>query len=151
MVCDLSSIPCCTPAKLPYSFFQSLSLGLICAMACVRCKLYSFYSIAQFLHTHKCVVRRLTSVRKAAEASGRQMCFLGLSLTTYLEAAHLEGRAPFNPKELVQPADIPNMDPNKLLIVTTGSQVSHESCLVTLQRELIKQQDTRLCKLLASP
>ena len=51
------------------------------------------------------------------------MCFLGLSLTTYLEAAHLEGRAPFNPKELIQPADIPNMDPNKLLIVTTGSQV----------------------------
>ena len=76
------------------------------------------------------------------------MCFLGLSLTTYLEAAHLEGRAPFNPKELVQPADIPNMDPNKLLIVTTGSQVSLDSYLVILQRHLIKQQEMSSWRLL---
>jgi hypothetical protein len=46
-----------------------------------------------------------------------------MSLTTYLEAAHREGRAPFDPAELVAQDDINSVDPNKLLIVTTGSQV----------------------------
>lgn len=64
-------------------------------------------------------------MKKAADASGRHLCFLGLSLTSYLEAAHQEGRAPFNPRELIQPPDMQNMDPNKLLVVTTGSQVGH--------------------------
>lgn len=77
-----------------------------------------------------CDFDRLCSVKKAAEASGRKVCFLGLSLTTYMEAAELEGRAPFKLKELVQPADIGNIDPNELLIVTTGSQVVHHLTLV---------------------
>ena len=63
------------------------------------------------------------SVKKAADAAGRKLCFLGLSLNTYLEAAHLQGLAPFHPRDLIQPAEINDYDPNKILIVTTGSQV----------------------------
>lgn len=61
-------------------------------------------------------------MKAAADASGRKMCFIGMSLTTYLEAAHREGRAPFDPKELVPVHEINGMDPSELLIVTTGSQ-----------------------------
>ena len=66
---------------------------------------------------------RLASVKQAADAAGRRICFIGMSLTTYLEAAHREGRAPFDPKELVPQEDMDAVDPNKLLVVTTGSQV----------------------------
>lgn len=62
-------------------------------------------------------------MKQAADAAGRKLCFLGMSLTTYLEAADLEGRAPFDPKELVAPADMDTIDPDKLMIVSTGSQV----------------------------
>ena len=62
-------------------------------------------------------------MKQAADAAGRKICFIGMSLTTYLEAAHREGRAPFDPKELVAQEDLDSVDPNKLLIVTTGSQV----------------------------
>ena len=66
---------------------------------------------------------RLNSVKAAADAAGRQICFIGLSLTTYLEAAEKVGRAPFSPAELVPVNDLEEHDPNKILIVTTGSQV----------------------------
>ena len=62
-------------------------------------------------------------MKQAADAAGRKICFIGMSLTTYLEAAHREGRAPFDPKELVAQEDMDSVDPNKLLVVTTGSQV----------------------------
>lgn len=75
------------------------------------------------LHGCKCVrARRLASVKAAADASGRRIAFIGMSLTTYLEAAHREGRAPFDPRELVPQEDMDAVDPNKLIIVTTGSQ-----------------------------
>lgn len=67
---------------------------------------------------------RLASVKAAADAAGRKICFIGMSLTTYLEAAQREGRAPIDPKDLVSQEDMEGMDPNQLLIVTTGSQVS---------------------------
>ena len=67
---------------------------------------------------------RLASVKQAADAAGRKICFIGMSLTTYLEAAHREGRAPFDPNELVDQSDMDSVDPNKLLVVTTGSQVA---------------------------
>ena len=66
----------------------------------------------------------MAAVKKAADASGRKICFIGMSLGTYLEAAAREGRAPFDPKEVVTAADMQDYDPNELLIVTTGSQVS---------------------------
>ena len=47
-----------------------------------------------------------------------------MSLNTYLEAAALEGAAPFDPKELIPVSDLESHDPNQVLIVTTGSQVS---------------------------
>lgn len=40
-----------------------------------------------------------------------------------LQAAQREGRAPFDPKEVIDAADLDDYDPNQLLIVTTGSQV----------------------------
>ncbi len=66
---------------------------------------------------------RLAGVKAAADAAGRKIAFVGMSLTTYLEAAHRDGRAPFDPKELVSANQINDVDPSKLLIVTTGSQV----------------------------
>ena len=61
-------------------------------------------------------------MKKAADIAGRKICFIGMSLTSYLEAADANGRAPFNPKDLVPQSEIDTIDPNKLLIVTTGSQ-----------------------------
>ena len=37
-------------------------------------------------------LHRLASVKKAADASGRRICFVGASLNTYLEAAKRDGR-----------------------------------------------------------
>ncbi len=53
------------------------------------------------------------------------MCFVGMSLNTYLEAAANEGMAPFDPKELIPVTDLDSYDPNEVLVVTTGSQVWH--------------------------
>ena len=77
---------------------------------------------------------RLASMKKAADIAGRKICFIGMSLTSYLEAADANGRAPFNPKDLVPQSEIDTIDPNKLLIVTTGSQARNPpSRHVTLQ------------------
>lgn len=46
-----------------------------------------------------------------------------MSLNTYLQAAWAEGRAPLDPRELIDPEELPNVDPNKVIIVCTGSQV----------------------------
>jgi mRNA degradation ribonuclease J1/J2 len=62
-------------------------------------------------------------VKAAADAAGRKICFIGMSLNTYLEAAQREGRAPIDPKDLVSQEDMDGLDPNQLLVVTTGSQV----------------------------
>ena len=67
-------------------------------------------------------IHRLYGVRDAAEATGREIAFLGLSLTTYLEAAKKAGIAPIDPEKLIPADEIDNCDPSKLLIVTTGSQ-----------------------------
>lgn len=62
-------------------------------------------------------------MKKAADAAGRKLCFMGMSLTTYLEAAWRDGRAPFDPRELVPPSELSDYDPSNLLVVCTGSQV----------------------------
>lgn len=62
-------------------------------------------------------------MKKAADAAGRKLCFLGLSLNTYLEAAQIQGQAPFNPNDLIQPQELGDYDPNEVMVVTTGSQV----------------------------
>lgn len=80
-------------------------------------------------------IHRLAAVKKAADASGRKIAFIGMALTTYLEAAFREGRAPFDPKELVPQGDIDDYDPNQLLIVTTGSQAEPRSALSLAARE----------------
>lgn len=54
---------------------------------------------------------------------------MGTSLTTYLEAAARNGTAPFDPSELVDPTMIHDMDPNNLLIITTGSQAEPQAML----------------------
>lgn len=77
---------------------------------------------------------RLAGVKKAADAAGRKVCFMGVSLNAYLEAAHREGIAPFSPDDIIPINGINDMNPNELLIVTTGSQVildlsSHRVCM----------------------
>ncbi len=61
-------------------------------------------------------------MKKAADASGRRIGFIGTSLFTYMEAAWRDGRAPFDPRTVVQPAELDQYDPNELLLITTGSQ-----------------------------
>ena len=80
-------------------------------------------------------LHRLASVKKAADAAGRKICFIGVSLNTYLEAAAREGRAPIDPKDLVPQSAIDEMDPNELLIVTTGSQGEPRAALSLASRE----------------
>ena len=67
-------------------------------------------------------LRRLAGVKAAADAAGRKICFIGMSLHTYLEAAWRDGRAPFDPAEVLHVAELDDYDPSKVLIVTTGSQ-----------------------------
>jgi beta-CASP RNase J family ribonuclease len=80
-------------------------------------------------------LHRLASVKRAADAAGRRICFIGMSLTTYLEAAWREGRAPMDPRDLVPQSAIDDCDPNSLLIVTTGSQAEPRAALALASRE----------------
>eukprot|EP00891_Asterochloris_glomerata_P002267 jgi/Astpho2/2267/e_gw1.00040.186.1_t len=80
-------------------------------------------------------LHRLAGVKAAADAAGRKIAFVGMSLTTYLEAAHRDGRAPFDPKELVSANQINDVDPSKLLIVTTGSQAEERAALSLAARD----------------
>eukprot|EP00899_Mesostigma_viride_P022797 jgi/Mesvir1/3701/Mv14988-RA.3 len=74
-------------------------------------------------------IHRLGSVKKAADVAGRKLCFIGMSLRTYLEAAWRDGRAPFDPSVLVSAEDMDNYAPNELVIVTTGSQAEPRAAL----------------------
>ena len=58
--------------------------------------------------------RVVRSVKAAAEASGRKICFVGTSLNTYLEAADKVGRAPIDPKDILNPQDLQHYDPNQV-------------------------------------
>jgi hypothetical protein len=73
-------------------------------------------------------IHRLGSVKRAADAAGRRLAFMGMSLNTYLEAAVKAGYAPFDPSELVPPDEIDGVEPSELLIITTGSQVQCLTC-----------------------
>mmetsp|Transcript_31567 Transcript_31567/g.77040 ORF Transcript_31567/g.77040 Transcript_31567/m.77040 type:complete len:620 (-) Transcript_31567:1812-3671(-) len=74
-------------------------------------------------------VYRLHAIKKASNLSGRKICFLGTSLNSYLEASLTDGRAPFHPNDLIKENDLKNIEPNKLIIVTTGSQGEQNSTL----------------------
>lgn len=65
---------------------------------------------------------RVGAVKRAADAAGRRLAFVGGSLNTYLDAAARASCAPFDPAELLDPSDLESIDPNKVLIITTGSQ-----------------------------
>ncbi|KAL0027487.1 hypothetical protein WJX77_005103 [Trebouxia sp. C0004] len=80
-------------------------------------------------------IHRLAAVKKAADAANRKMCFVGMSLNTYLEAAANEGMAPFDPKELIPVTDLDSYDPNEVLVVTTGSQAEPRAALCLASRE----------------
>jgi mRNA degradation ribonuclease J1/J2 len=54
------------------------------------------------------------SVKQAADASDRKICFVGQSLNHYLEAAWKDGKAPFDPREVIQAAEVDDYDPNKV-------------------------------------
>lgn len=79
-------------------------------------------------------IHRLYGVRAAAEATGRKIAFIGLSLTTYLEAAKRAGIAPLDPANLIPAEEIDDHDPSKLLIVTTGSQGEDRAQLALASR-----------------
>lgn len=84
-------------------------------------------------------LHRLAGVKKAADAAGRKVAFIGMSLHHYLEAAAREGRAPFDPRELVPASAIEDCNPNELLIVTTGSQGEPRAALNLAAREASHQ------------
>ena len=68
---------------------------------------------------------RMAGVKAAADAAGREIAFMGTSLHSYLECAERVGRAPIDPQKILTPAQADEIDPNKLLIITTGSQACH--------------------------
>ncbi|KAL3161242.1 hypothetical protein ABBQ38_009606 [Trebouxia sp. C0009 RCD-2024] len=80
-------------------------------------------------------IHRLAAVKKAADAANRRLCFVGMSLNTYLEAAHNVGMAPFDPRELIAVTDLDAHDPNEVMIVTTGSQAEPRAALCLASRE----------------
>ena len=55
------------------------------------------------------------SVKQAADAAGRRICFVGMSLNHYLEAAHKDGKAPIDPRDILQPNELDDIDPNQVL------------------------------------
>eukprot|EP00798_Chlamydomonas_sp_ICE-L_P032481 gene32481-17716_t len=79
-------------------------------------------------------IHRLHSVKQAADASGRKICFIGMSLNTYLEAADKDGKAPFSPTDLIPVEDLDSYDVNKVLIVSTGSQAEPRAQLSLASR-----------------
>jgi beta-CASP RNase J family ribonuclease len=80
-------------------------------------------------------LHRMYSVKHAADLAGRKICFVGASLNHYLEAAWKDGRAPIDPKDLINPADLDGYDPNEVLIITTGSQAEPRAQLSLASRE----------------
>lgn len=74
-------------------------------------------------------IHRLGSVKAAADATGRKLVFVGMSLRTYLEAAWRDGKAPIDPSTLVKAEDIDMYAPKDLIIVTTGSQAEPRAAL----------------------
>jgi beta-CASP RNase J family ribonuclease len=75
-------------------------------------------------------VNRLGMLKKAADAAGRKLAFCGPSIASYLDACHKAGRAPFDPEELLDIEDaMDGYDPDKLVIVTTGSQAEPRASL----------------------
>lgn len=74
-------------------------------------------------------IHRLGSVKAAADATGRKLVFVGMSLRTYLDAAFRDGKAPIDPSTLVKVEDIDAYAPKDLLIVTTGSQAEPRAAL----------------------
>ncbi|GFR48814.1 hypothetical protein Agub_g10766 [Astrephomene gubernaculifera] len=83
-------------------------------------------------------LHRLYGVKKAADAAGRKICFVGASLNHYLEAAWRDGRHPFEPRELLLPEHLPHTDPNEVLVVTTGSQGEPRAQLAMAAKEASK-------------
>lgn len=53
-------------------------------------------------------------MKAAADATGRKIAFVGMSLNHYLEAAWKDGKAPIDPKDVLQAADVDDMDPNEV-------------------------------------
>ncbi len=74
-------------------------------------------------------IHRLEALKAAADASGRKMVLMGMSLNVYLEAAFKDKRATFSPAQLIDAEEMDGWDPNKLLIVTTGSQAEPRAML----------------------
>ncbi|KAL2934536.1 Ribonuclease J [Bienertia sinuspersici] len=74
-------------------------------------------------------IHRLGSIKAAADATGRKLVFVGMSLRTYLDAAWKDGKAPIDPSTLVKVEDVDAYAPKDLLIVTTGSQAEPRAAL----------------------
>ncbi|MCB9786940.1 MAG: ribonuclease J [Deltaproteobacteria bacterium] len=65
---------------------------------------------------------RLRGLVAAARATDRKLVFVGRSLSSYLDAAARDGRAPIDPGAVVDADQLPDMDPARTLVVITGSQ-----------------------------
>ena len=75
---------------------------------------------------------------------------MGMSLNTYLEAAHNVGMAPFDPRELIAVTDLDAHDPNEVMIVTTGSQVK-AGPLTVCAAFMAVQRGQRTCPVAGKP
>ena len=74
-------------------------------------------------------IHRMEALKAAADAAGRRMVLLGMSLNVYLEAAFKDNRATFDPSQLLDAEEMDGYPENQLLIVTTGSQAEPRAML----------------------
>ena len=74
-------------------------------------------------------LHRLRALCHVAEVTGRRLAMAGRSLHTYLDLAQQDGRAPIDPTQIVDRDHIGSMDPNRSLVVTTGSQGERNAAL----------------------
>ena len=74
-------------------------------------------------------IHRMEALKAAADAAGRRMVLLGMSLNVYLEAAFKDGRATFDPSQLLDAEEMEGYPEKELLIVTTGSQAEPRAML----------------------
>lgn len=72
---------------------------------------------------------RLASCYEAAKHSGRQLCTIGYSLKTMLEASRYCGYLDI---PVITPAQAQSLPPEKVLIVTTGSQAEPRAALTRM-------------------
>lgn len=79
-------------------------------------------------------IHRLQQVIHAAERYGRKVCIVGRSMVNNITIARDLGYLDVQPTTLIEPDDLGKYDPDKLALLTTGSQGEPMSALTRMAR-----------------